>query len=123
MTSEEKIEQLERENQKLKDTFQKQEASKKSRRKLGWSFLKRSSGMVLGVKLKTSIENFLNEIADDKRVSRATLSDLLSAIILRLTRVGFLLVLTAVLPSILLIFQTYYSALKRERSPKLIFIN
>ncbi len=110
MTQEEKIEQLERENQKLKDTFQKQEDTKKKRRKLGWSFLKRSSGMVLGVKLKTSIENFLNEIADDKRVSRATLSDLLSAIILRLTRVGFLLILTALLPSILLIFQTYYLA-------------
>ena len=94
----------------MRDTFDAQKNAKQSRRKMGWSFFKRSSGMVLGVKLKTSIENFLNEIADDKRVSRTTLSDLLSAIILRLTRVGFLLVLTAVLPSILLIFQTYYLA-------------
>lgn len=108
MTTEERIQQLEAENRKLRETFEAQKETKSKRRKMGWNFLKRSSGMVLGVKLKTSIENFLNEIADDKRVSRNTLSELLSAIILRLTRVGFLLVLTAILPSILLIFQTYY---------------
>jgi hypothetical protein len=110
MTQEEKIKQLEAENKKLRDTFKSQKESKRKRRKIGWSFLKRSSGMVLGVKLKTSIEDFLNELGDDRRVSRETLSNLLSAVVLRLTRVGFLLVLTAILPSILLIFQTYYLA-------------
>jgi len=110
MTQEEKIKQLEAENKKLRDTFASQKESKRKRRKLGWSFLKRSSGMVLGVKLKTSIEDFLNELGDDRRVSRETLSNLLSAVVLRLTRVGFLLVLTAILPSVLLIFQTYYLA-------------
>ena len=102
MTQEEKIKQLEAENKKLRDTFASQKESKRKRRKLGWSFLKRSSGMVLGVKLKTSIEDFLNELGDDRRVSRETLSNLLSAVVLRLTRVGFLLVLTAILPSNLL---------------------
>ena len=49
-------------------------------------------------------------MAEQQRVSRETLSDLLTSIIIRLTRVGFLLVITAILPSILLIFQTYYLA-------------
>ena len=105
---EERLSQLEAENQKLKEQLDRQENKKKNRRKLGWNFLKRSSGMILGAQLKKSIEKFLDEIAEQQRVSRETLSDLLSSIIIRLTRVGFLLILTAVLPSILLIFQTYY---------------
>jgi len=105
---EERLSQLEAENQKLKEQLDRQENKKKNRRKLGWNFLKRSSGMILGAQLKKSIEKFLDEIAEQQRVSRETLSDLLSSIIIRLTRVGFLLILTAVLPSILLIFQTHY---------------
>ena len=105
---EERLSQLEAENQKLKEQLDRQENKKKNRRKLGWNFLKRSSGIILGAQLKKSIEKFLDEIAEQQRVSRETLSDLLSSIIIRLTRVGFLLILTAVLPSILLIFQTYY---------------
>ena len=105
---EERLSQLEAENQKLKEQLDRQENKKKNRRKLGWNFLKRSSGMILGAQLKKSIEKFLDEIAEQQRVSKETLSDLLSSIIIRLTRVGFLLILTAVLPSILLIFQTHY---------------
>ena len=105
---EERLSQLEEENLKLKEQLDRQENKKKNRRKIGWNFLKRSSGMILGAQLKKSIEKFLDEIAEQQRVSRETLSDLLSSIIIRLTRVGFLLILTAILPSILLIFQTYY---------------
>lgn len=105
---EERLSQLEAENLKLKEQLDQQENKKKNRRKLGWNFLKRSSGMILGAQLKKSIEKFLDEIAEQQRVSRETLSDLLSSIIIRLTRVGFLLILTAILPSVLLIFQTYY---------------
>ncbi len=105
---EERLSQLEAENLKLKEQLARQENKQKNRRKLGWNFLKRSSGMILGAQLKKSIEKFLDEIAEQQRVSRETLSDLLSSIIIRLTRVGFLLILTAVLPSVLLIFQTYY---------------
>lgn len=105
---EERLSQLEEENLKLKEQLDRQENKNKNRRKLGWNFLKRSSGMILGAQLKKSIEKFLDEIAEQQRVSRETLSDLLSSIIIRLTRVGFLLILTAVLPSVLLIFQTYY---------------
>tara|TARA_B100002049_G_scaffold41481_1_gene28081 strand:- start:78 stop:1220 length:1143 start_codon:yes stop_codon:yes gene_type:complete len=105
---EERLSQLEEENLKLKEQLDRQENKNKNRRKLGWNFLKRSSGMILGAQLKKSIEKFLDEIAEQQRVSRETLSDLLSSIIIRLTHVGFLLILTAVLPSVLLIFQTYY---------------
>ena len=105
---EERLSQLEAENLKLKEQLDRQENKKKNRRKFGWNFLKRSSGMILGAQLKKSIEKFLDEIAEQQRVSRETLSDLLSSIIIRLTRVGFLLILTAILPSVLLIFQTYY---------------
>lgn len=104
------IEEILAENEKLKNILGEQDERKKRRRNLGWNFLKRSSGYVLGSELKKSIERFLEEMAEQQRVSRETLSDLLTSIILRLTRVGFLLVITAVLPSILLIFQTYYLA-------------
>lgn len=107
---EERLSELEAENEKLKAKLNKQDSKKKQRRKLGWTFLKRSSGMILGAQLKKSIERFLDEMAQQQRVSRETISQLLSSIIIRLTRVGFLLILTAVLPSILLIFQTYYLA-------------
>ena len=106
--SPEEFARLQAENQKLKAKLDKQQQSKQKRRKLGWTFLKQSSGFILGAKLKKSIERFLEELSEQQRVSRETLSDLLSAIIIRLTRVGFLLVITAILPSILLIFQTYY---------------
>ncbi|RXG20842.1 pentapeptide repeat-containing protein [Leeuwenhoekiella aequorea] len=104
------IEEILAENEKLKNILGEQDERKKRRRNLGWNFLKRSSGYVLGSELKKSIERFLEEMAEQQRVSRETLSDLLISIILRLTRVGFLLVITAILPSILLIFQTYYLA-------------
>ena len=104
------IEEILAENEKLKNILGEQDERKKRRRNLGWNFLKRSSGYVLGSELKRSIERFLEEIAEQQRVSRETLSDLLTSIIIRLTRVGFLLVITAILPSILLIFQTYYLA-------------
>ncbi|WP_442845168.1 pentapeptide repeat-containing protein [Leeuwenhoekiella sp. H156] len=106
--SPEEFARLQAENQKLKAKLDKQQHSKQKRRKLGWTFLKQSSGFILGAKLKKSIERFLEELSEQQLVSRETLSDLLSAIIIRLTRVGFLLVITAILPSILLIFQTYY---------------
>ncbi|MFI8377923.1 pentapeptide repeat-containing protein [Leeuwenhoekiella sp. NPDC079379] len=109
MTSEQ-IKSLQAENEKLKTILEEQNQRKQKRRSLGWNFLKRSSGYVLGSQLKQSIERFLEEMAEQQRVSRETLSDLLTSIIIRLTRVGFLLVITAVLPSILLIFQTYYLA-------------
>ncbi|WP_405328471.1 pentapeptide repeat-containing protein [Leeuwenhoekiella sp. LLG6367-2.1] len=104
------IEEILAENEKLKNILGEQDERKKRRRNLGWNFLKRSSGYVLGSELKRSIERFLEEMAEQQRVSRETLSDLLTSIIIRLTRVGFLLVITAILPSILLIFQTYYLA-------------
>jgi len=104
------IEEILAENEKLKNILGEQDERKKRRRNLGWNFLKRSSGYVLGSELKKSIERFLEEMAEQQRVSRETLSDLLTSIIIRLTRVGFLLVITAILPSILLIFQTYYLA-------------
>lgn len=104
------IEEILAENEKLKNILGEQDERKKRRRNLGWNFLKRSSGYILGSELKKSIERFLEEMAEQQRVSRETLSDLLTSIIIRLTRVGFLLVITAILPSILLIFQTYYLA-------------
>ncbi len=106
--SPEEFARLQAENEQLKAKLDKQKRTSQKRRKLGWTFLKQSSGFILGAKLKKSIERFLEELSEQQRVSRETLSDLLSAIIIRLTRVGFLLVITTLLPSILLIFQTYY---------------
>lgn len=110
MTPEERIAALEAENEKLRLASENRKARHKSTQKFSWNMLKRSSGLMLGIPLKKSIEKFLEEMGEKQNVSRETLSDLLSNIILRLTRIGFFLMLTAVLPSVLLLFQTYYLA-------------
>ncbi|MGB5944243.1 MAG: pentapeptide repeat-containing protein, partial [Leeuwenhoekiella sp.] len=99
MTPEERIAALEAENEKLRLASENRKARHKSTQKFSWNMLKRSSGLMLGIPLKKSIEKFLEEMGEKQNVSRETLSDLLSNIILRLTRIGFFLMLTAVLPS------------------------
>lgn len=99
---------LEEENKRLKaelDAINTNKKEKKSRR-MRWT--KRISSSFLGKNLKSAITNFFTELEEKRSVSKNTVSDLLSAIFMRVTRIGVYLILTSLLPVLLLLFQVYY---------------
>lgn len=101
-------ESLEEENRALKETLAKYENKKKERWKKGVSASKYVSTKLLGSKLKEAITNFFTELEENKNVSKNTLSELLTAIFLRITRIGFFLLITSLLPTLLILLQVYY---------------
>ncbi|MFY9242658.1 MAG: pentapeptide repeat-containing protein [Polaribacter sp.] len=58
-----------------------------------------------GKKLKTSIYNSIQEFNEQKRISLNTTSDLIASLIRRLTRIGLVALLFALLPTTLMIYQ------------------
>ena len=99
---------LEEENKRLKaelDAINTSKKEKKSRR-IRWT--RRLSSSFLGQNLKSAITNFFTELEEKRSVSKNTVSDLLSAIFMRVTRIGVYLILTSLLPVLLLLFQVYY---------------
>ncbi len=100
-----RINQLEQENQQLKAKLEKIQdlSKKKTKRRLGAA---RFFGhAIAGKKLKKSIYKLLNEYNAQKNVTRETLSDFLASLIHRITRIGIVTILFAVLPSVLLLHQ------------------
>lgn len=100
-----RIEELEQENQALKAKLDHIQSLSKQKNKRRLGILKFIGGAVAGRKLKRSIYNVLEEYNTQKHVSRATFSDFLASLIQRITRIGVVTILFAVLPSILLIQQ------------------
>ena len=99
---------LEEENKRLKaelNSIYNQKKEKNSRR-LRWT--KRLSSSFLGKNLKSAITNFFTELEEKRSVSKNTVSDLLSAIFMRVTRIGVYLIITSLLPTLFLLFQIYY---------------
>ncbi len=99
---------LEEENKRLKAELNAIETSKKEKksRRLRWT--KRLSSSIMGRNLKSAITNFFTELEEKRSVSKNTVSDLLSAIFMRVTRIGVYLILTSLLPTLFLLFQVYY---------------
>ncbi len=99
---------LEEENKALKQQLAKYENRNKDRIKLGVKATKYLSTKILGSKLKASINILLTELEEKKTVSKDTLSELFTAIFVRITRIGFFLVLTTIVPTLLIFLQVYY---------------
>ena len=99
---------LEEENRRLKAELNSINTQKKEKisRRLRWT--KRLSSSFMGKNLKTAITNFFTELENKRSVSKNTVSDLLSAIFMRVTRIGVYLILTSLLPTLFLLFQIYY---------------
>lgn len=102
---EDKLKNLQEENQKLKIKLQNIEEKKLKKWKSRWKIAKVTSTVFLGKNLKESIKLFLTELSEEKAVSIDTLSNLLSNIFLRLTRIGIIAIAAAILPSLFLILQ------------------
>lgn len=106
MTEQERIDQLEKENQLLKSQLDKIEKRKEKKKSVGFWLLRKSSIPLLGARLKMSIENAITEFKENKTVSVDTVSDVSSNIIWRITRIGLFGLLVTLIPSFILLYQT-----------------
>jgi len=79
---------LEEENKRLKAQLDKIDHKKKEKWSKRYRISKSVSGKFLGTKLKNAINNFFAELQEEKTVSRDTVSDLIAALFIRITRVG-----------------------------------
>lgn len=101
-------EALEKENQQLREQLAKYKNKKKERWQKGIKVSKYVSTKLLGTQLKNAITNFFTELEEKRNVSKDTVSELLSAIFMRTTRIGFFLLITSLLPTLLILLQVYY---------------
>ena len=98
---------LEEENKRLKAELEKINSRKKEKWNKRAGLAKRSSVLFLGKNLKNSITNLFTEIEEKRSISKETLSDLFAAIFMRVTRIGFFLIITTLLPTLFILFQVY----------------
>lgn len=106
MNEQDYIERLKTENKLLQDKLDKINKGKQKKRRFRWWLLKKSGTPILGNRLKKSISAAIHEYKEYKTVSVDTVSDVSSSVIWRVTRIGLFAFLFAVIPSLVLIFQT-----------------
>lgn len=102
-----RIEELEKENLKLKERLEKLENQKRFNKKKWQFFANFTATFIAGKNLKTSIYNSIQEFNEQKRISLQTTSDLIASIIKRITRIGVVAILFALLPTTLMIYQNH----------------
>lgn len=100
-----RIEELEIENSKLKERIKKLQKPNKKDGKKRKFLLKFSATFFAGKRLKDSIYNSIQEFNEYKRISLNTTSELIASLIKRLTRIGFMALLFALLPTTLMMYQ------------------
>ena len=98
---------LEEENKKLKAELAQIDSKKKAKWDKRAGLAKRASVLFLGKNLKNSITNLFTEIEEKRNISKEALSDLFAAIFMRITRIGFFLIITTLLPTLFILFQVY----------------
>lgn len=102
-----RIQELEKENLKLKERLEKFENPKKSNKKKWKFFMNFTATFIAGKNLKSSIYNSIQEFNEYKRISLQTTSDLIASIVKRLTRIGVVALLFALLPTTLMLYQNH----------------
>ncbi len=134
MTEQEHIKQLELENKKLQEQLALIKKKKEKRKSVGFWLLKKSSIPLLGIRLKKSISNAIQEYKTTKSVSVDTVSDVSSNIIWRITRIGVFGFFITLIPSLILFVQTWLvinqnvlvgnqnTLIEAERRSSLVFI-
>ena len=109
------IEELKKENKKLKESIQKlknNRITKINKKKRVFSFI---GSLIAGKSLKDSIYDSINEFNQLRKVSLDTTSNLAASLIKRLTRIGVIALLIALLPTSLIIYQ---NNLLKKTKPK-----
>lgn len=97
-----KIEALEQENALLKKDLEAIQNLTQKRIKRRRGILKFIGSVIAGKRLKKSILKLLNEYNSEKNVTRESISDFLANLIKRITRIGVVGILFAMLPTALL---------------------
>lgn len=105
--NEQYIKELETKNQQLESEIEAYKDTAARTKQLKWWTAKKFTGILLGRNLKTSVKKSLDEFSEDRRISKNTLSDLIAALIRRFVRIGFITLLLALLPTAILVIQTY----------------
>ncbi|QKX05244.1 pentapeptide repeat-containing protein [Aquimarina sp. TRL1] len=106
MEQQEYITRLENENKELKKRLGKINKQKQKSNKIKKGLIGLLSVPLFGVPLKKSISNAIHEYKERKSVSVDTVSDVTSNVIWRVTRIGLFAILMAVIPSLVLLYQT-----------------
>ena len=134
MDEKEYIERLKKENRILQDKLDKITRKKSKRRRFRKWLFKKSTTPLFGRRLKRSISTAINEFKEYKTLSVDTVSDVSTSIIWRVTRIGLFAILFAVLPALVLFFQTKLlmnqnelitnqnSLVEAERRSSLVFV-
>lgn len=109
------MENLLEENKRLKKDIQElksqleriEENEKKSRKEKVW-LSKKATSIFLGWRLKNSIKKLFREISE-KNIRNETLADVTTHILWRFTRIGIFTLVFAILPTLLLIVQVFFT--------------
>lgn len=99
------VKQLEEENLRLKQELDKIYTNSEQNNKRKRGFIKFIGQIFAGRRLKKSIYKVLDQYQKERFVSKEAISDLVASVIYRFTRIGFLTLLFALLPFLLLIQQ------------------
>ena len=100
-----RIKELEKENLTLKAHLKELQNTVKPKSKKWKFWIKFTATLFAGKKLKESVYNFIQEFNEQKRISLETTSDLIASLIKRLTRIGVMALLFALLPTTLMMYQ------------------
>ena len=95
-----RIKELEKEDSILKEHLHELQNTDKPKSKKWKFWLKLTATLFAGKRLKNSIYNSIQEFNEQKRISLDTTSDLIASLIRRLTRIGVMALLFALLPTL-----------------------
>lgn len=109
------IQNLKEENEHLKSELDAYKQRDEQHKNIRWWTARKFTGLVLGKDLKTSVKTVVNEVSEDKKVSKDALSDLITSLIKRITRVGAITILLALLPTLILLVQTWILSQQNKR--------
>lgn len=95
-----------KENERLKSRLKKYENRKRKKWRVRRWTLERVTSVILGGGLKSSIEQSITEVTEEKKLSKDSIADLIAHIFWRLTRIGIIGLIIAITPLVILVIQT-----------------
>lgn len=108
------IEKLKQENADLRKQLLEKEEQQKDKAKLLFKGLKGLGKVFAGKPLSKSLDLFLQELSENKKVSRETTANLLASIFNRITRIGLITIILTLIPSSFIIIQTILLSRQNE---------
>lgn len=109
----ENIDELLRENAMLKEKLKKLNTKKSFSKKRG--VFKFVGTLIAGKNLKQSIYNSINEFNEQHKISIDTTSNLIASLIKRITRIGVIGLLIAILPTTLMFYQNSLLKIQNQK--------